>query len=98
MIVLLCCVLAIGSYREGDIRLVGGPHNWEGRVELFWNGEWGAISDSQWTNTDALIVCRQLQHASESGKILAHFTTIRNTFSMNGVHLWLANAVAWIKN
>ena len=66
-VVLLCYVLAIGSYREGDIRLVGGPHNWEGRVEIFWNGEWGAISDSQWTDTDALIVCSQLQHASESG-------------------------------
>ena len=64
---LLCYTLAIGSYREGDIRLVGGLHNWEGRVELFWEGEWGAISDSQWTDTDARIVCRQLQHASESG-------------------------------
>ena len=40
-----------GSYREGDIRLVGGPHNWEGRVEIFWNGIWEAISDSQWMVT-----------------------------------------------
>ncbi|CAI8023577.1 Neurotrypsin, partial [Geodia barretti] len=49
-------------YREGDIRLVGGPHNWEGRVEIFWNGTWGTISDSQWTNEDASVIRRQLQH------------------------------------
>ena len=58
---------AKGSYREGDIRLVGGPHNWEGRVEIFWNGTWGTISDPQWTVNDARVVCRQLQHASGSG-------------------------------
>ena len=53
---------AEGSYREGDIRLVGGPHNWEGRVEIFWNGTWGTISGSQWTNEDASVIRRQLQH------------------------------------
>ena len=58
-----------GSYREGNIGLVGGPHNWEGRMEIFWNGTWGAISDSQWTVNDARVVCRQLQHAAGSGMI-----------------------------
>ena len=58
---------AEGSYREGDIRLVGGPHNWEGRVEIFWEGTWGTISDPQWTFSDARVVCKQLQHASGSG-------------------------------
>ena len=37
---------ASGSYREGDVRLVGGAYNWEGRVEIFWSGSWGTISDS----------------------------------------------------
>ena len=61
---------AEGSYREGDIRLVGGPTNWEGRVEIFLNGRWGTIRDSQWTVSDARVICRQLQHAAGSGMAL----------------------------
>ena len=66
----LFCFSAVGSYRDGDLRLVGGPHNWEGRVEVFWNGTWGAISDSQWSTTDANVVCKQLKHSPESGNSL----------------------------
>ena len=51
------------AYREGDIRLVGGSYNWEGRVEIYWSGTWGAISDSSWTATEATVVCRQLRHS-----------------------------------
>ena len=47
-------------YKEGDIRLVGGSYYWEGRVEIYWSGTWGAISDSSWTATEANVVCRQL--------------------------------------
>ena len=61
---------AEGSYRQGDLRLVGGAHNWEGRVEIFWNRTWGTISDNRWTDNDARVVCRQLQHASGSGMIV----------------------------
>ena len=58
------------NYRAGSIRLVGGPYNWEGRVEIFWSGSWGAISDSSWTDDDANVVCKQLQHSSSYyGKI-----------------------------
>ena len=46
---------------------MGGANNWEGRVEIFWNGDWGAISDSLWSTADAIVVCRQLKHSPESG-------------------------------
>ncbi|CAI8018661.1 Neurotrypsin [Geodia barretti] len=49
------------NYRNGDIRLVGGPHNWEGRVEIFWNGTWGTISDVDWGMSEAQVVCKQLE-------------------------------------
>ena len=52
------------AYREGDIRLVGGSYNWEGRVEIYWSGTWGAISDSPWTAAEATVVCRQLRHSA----------------------------------
>ena len=64
---------AEGSYRDGDLRLVRGAHNWEGRVEIFWNRTWGTIRNTRWTDNDARVVCRQLQHASGSGMTLCCF-------------------------
>ena len=54
------------AYREGDIHLVGGSYNWEGRVEIYWTGTWGTISDTSWSNSDAEVVCRQLGHSTNS--------------------------------
>ena len=45
---------------------MGGPHNWEGRVEIFLSGSWGAISSTSWDNTEAQVVCRQLKLPSQS--------------------------------
>ena len=47
---------------DGDIRLVGGSYQWEGRVEIYLSGIWGTITDSDWTNEDAVVVCRKLRH------------------------------------
>ena len=52
------------AYREGDIRLIGGSYNWEGRVEIYWIGTWGTINDTSWSNSDAEVVCRQLGHST----------------------------------
>ena len=60
-------ILAESSYRNGDLRLVGGPHNWEGRVEVYWNGTWGTISDLQWSTADAEVVCKQLKYSTGTG-------------------------------
>ena len=60
------------AYREGDIRLVGGSYNWEGRVEMYWSGSWGTISDSSWTADDASVVCKQLQHAGNGNYLILY--------------------------
>ena len=52
-----------GETREGNIRLVGGTHNWVGRVEIYISGVWGTISDDiagGSTFASAKVVCRQL--------------------------------------
>ena len=57
------------SCSHGQVRLVAGSHQFEGRVEICINREWGSVCDNQWDKNDAKVVCRQLGYP-ESGEFI----------------------------
>ncbi|XP_018420615.1 PREDICTED: macrophage scavenger receptor types I and II [Nanorana parkeri] len=42
------------------VRLLDGSSPHRGRVEVFYNGQWGTICDDHWDNNDGKVVCKML--------------------------------------
>ena len=60
-------VLAITEVcNDGDLRLIGGSNNTEGRVEACYNEAWGTICDNSFDRNDATVICGQLGFSRRS--------------------------------
>lgn len=59
-----------GECTDGDIRLVDGETDYDGRVEVCKEGAWGAICSTLWDANDAVVACRQLNISSEGTYML----------------------------
>ncbi|XP_063406062.1 deleted in malignant brain tumors 1 protein-like [Mytilus trossulus] len=58
------CFLNCSTENEGDLRITEGFAGKQGRLEIYYKGEWGTLCDNQFENGDAEVACRQLGYCS----------------------------------
>lgn len=63
---------------DGQIQLLGGRDQFEGRLEICFGGIWGTVCDDSWDTRDSEVVCRQLGHSIMGAR------TLRMSLFMDG--------------
>ncbi|KAM7142967.1 neurotrypsin isoform 2-T2 [Molossus nigricans] len=58
---------------DGVLRLAGGKDSHEGRLEVYYRGQWGTVCGDGWTELNTRVVCRQLGLKSGRQASATHF-------------------------
>ena len=53
-------MVPLAKCEDGDLRLIGGASEAEGRLEVCFDKRWGTIDGDGWTQTDTQVACSQL--------------------------------------
>ena len=74
-----------GIFGDSTLRLVGGPSPFVGRVEVYRDGVWGTVRDTNFDYADAQVVCRQLGLGGGIHRHSAYFGAGTGPIWLNGV-------------
>ncbi|CAE1178035.1 DMBT1 [Acanthosepion pharaonis] len=64
------------------IQLVGSNDGSAGRVEIFYQEQWGTVCDDQWDNNDARVICRMLGFSDGT-------STVGGSYGPGNGSIWL---------
>ena len=64
---------------------MGGSNQYEGRVEVCINDQWGTVCDDFWGGPDTSVVCKQLGYSYTGSKLISILNRIQTLYK----NLWL---------
>ncbi|GAB6025515.1 hypothetical protein CHUAL_011248 [Chamberlinius hualienensis] len=71
---------------EVKARLVDGPNEYSGRVEIKRHGQWGTVCHNSWDAKDALVICKMIGFQPNPNEVVAH----------PGKHFPPGNGLVWL--
>uniref|UniRef100_A0A6I8QN32 SRCR domain-containing protein n=1 Tax=Xenopus tropicalis TaxID=8364 RepID=A0A6I8QN32_XENTR len=89
-----------------DLRLVGGTHECEGRVEVYYNGSWTSVCNNAMEETTASLICNQLNcGVSNESVSLYEYGVAQGPFLLDNIKcrkndaaLWQCSSKPWTRN
>uniref|UniRef100_A0A3Q2T3M3 Neurotrypsin n=1 Tax=Fundulus heteroclitus TaxID=8078 RepID=A0A3Q2T3M3_FUNHE len=94
--------VSCSALTDGTTRLVGGAGSHEGRLEIFYRGQWGTVCDDGWTASNTQVVCRQLERGFSCGRMayVLHGPILLDDVSCTGKEpsLLLCNKREWLRH